>query len=53
VSGWLTEHVGRLLAAGDRWTTADGWSLTVLSVDGRRAGEVEVRAPGASPATSS
>jgi CBS domain containing-hemolysin-like protein len=45
VSGWLTEHLGRLLAAGDRWTTEDGWLLTVLSLDGRRAGEVEVRAP--------
>lgn len=45
VSGWLTERLGRLLSAGDRWVTDDGWSLTVLTLDGRRAGEVEVRAP--------
>ncbi len=45
VSGWLTERLGRLLAAGDRWDTDAGWSLTVLTLDGRRAGDVEVRAP--------
>jgi CBS domain containing-hemolysin-like protein len=47
VSGWLTEQVGRLLEPGDRVRTEDGWMLTVLELDGRRAGEIEVRAPGA------
>ncbi|MTV25751.1 HlyC/CorC family transporter [Nitriliruptoraceae bacterium ZYF776] len=49
VSGWLTERVGRLLVAGDRDTTEDGWQLTVLGLEGRRAGEVEVRAPSEVP----
>jgi CBS domain containing-hemolysin-like protein len=47
VSGWLTEQVGRLLEVGDRWTTDDGWQLTVLGLDGRRADRVEVRSPDA------
>lgn len=47
VSGWLVERLGRLLEAGDGVTTADGWELTVRTLDGRRAGEVEVRAPDA------
>ncbi len=50
VSGWVTERVGRLLEAGDRWTTDDGWVLTVLSLEGRRADRIEVRAPEAVPA---
>jgi hypothetical protein len=37
--------LGRLLVRGDRMRTEDGWVLTVLSLEGRRAGEVEVRAP--------
>lgn len=47
VSGWLTEQVGRLLEVGDRWVTVDGWTLTVLGLDGRRADTVEVRSPDA------
>ena len=45
VSGAVVEVLGRLVERGDRVATDDGWRLTVLSVDGRRAGEVEVRAP--------
>jgi CBS domain containing-hemolysin-like protein len=45
VSGWLVEQVGRLLERGDRVVTDEGWQLTVLYLEGRRAGEVEVRAP--------
>jgi CBS domain containing-hemolysin-like protein len=45
VSGVVVEHLGRLLERGDQLTTEDGWRLTVLSIDGRRAGEVEIRAP--------
>ncbi len=45
VSGWLVEHLDRLVAPGDAVTTPEGWTLTVRSLDGRRAGEVEVRAP--------
>jgi CBS domain containing-hemolysin-like protein len=45
VSGWIVERLGRLPEAGDRVQTEDGWQLTVRDVAGRRAGEVEVRAP--------
>jgi CBS domain containing-hemolysin-like protein len=45
VSGAIVEVLGRLLVRGDRMRTEDGWVLTVLSLEGRRAGEVEVRAP--------
>jgi CBS domain containing-hemolysin-like protein len=45
VSGWLVEQLGRLLVAGDRVRTVDGWELTVRTLEGRRAGEVEVRSP--------
>jgi CBS domain containing-hemolysin-like protein len=45
VSGWLVEHLDRLLVPGDVVAAADGWTLTVRSLEGRRAGEVEVRAP--------
>jgi CBS domain containing-hemolysin-like protein len=45
VSGWLVEHLDRLVAPDDVVTTTDGWTLRVHSLDGRRAGEVEVRAP--------
>jgi CBS domain containing-hemolysin-like protein len=47
VSGWLVEQLGRLLEVGDGVTTPDGWELTVRTLDGRRAGEVELRAPDA------
>jgi CBS domain containing-hemolysin-like protein len=43
VSGWMVERRRRLLVVGDRLRTDDGWQLTVRSLDGRRAGEVEVR----------
>ncbi len=45
VSGWIVERLGRLPEVGDRASTADGWVLTVLTLEGRRAGEVEVRGP--------
>jgi CBS domain containing-hemolysin-like protein len=45
VSGVVVELLGRLVERGDRVVTDDHWQLTVLSVDGRRAGEVEIRAP--------
>jgi CBS domain containing-hemolysin-like protein len=45
VSGVVVEALGRLLERGDRVSTPEGWRLTVLSLEGRRAGEVEVRAP--------
>jgi CBS domain containing-hemolysin-like protein len=45
VSGAIVEMLGRLLERGDRVRTDDGWLLTVLSLEGRRAGEIEVRAP--------
>lgn len=45
VSGWLTEQLGRLVRRGDLSRTADGWQLRVLTLDGRRAGDVEVLAP--------
>ncbi|MEX1164908.1 MAG: hemolysin family protein [Nitriliruptor sp.] len=47
VSGWITEQVGRLVEVGDRSVTEDGWTLTVLGLEGRRADEVEVRRPDA------
>jgi CBS domain containing-hemolysin-like protein len=43
VSGWMVERVERLLAVGDRLRTEDGWQLTVRSLEGRRAADVEVR----------
>lgn len=43
VSGWMVERRERLLVVGDRLRTDDGWQLTVRSLDGRRAGEIEVR----------
>jgi CBS domain containing-hemolysin-like protein len=43
ISGWMVERRRRLLVVGDRLRTDDGWQLTVRSLDGRRAGEVEVR----------
>jgi CBS domain containing-hemolysin-like protein len=45
VSGWLVEQLGRLLEPGDGVRTPDGWELTVRTLEGRRAGEVEVRSP--------
>ena len=49
VSGWIVEMLDRLPEVGDRTVTDTGWSLTVLNLEGRRAGDVEVRAP--EPAT--
>lgn len=45
VSGWIVEQLGRLPARGDRVLTDTGWLLVVRSLEGRRAGDVEVRAP--------
>jgi len=45
VSGWLVERLGRLVVVGDRHVTDDGWVVIVRSLEGRRAGEVELRAP--------
>jgi len=45
VSGWIVEQLGRLPEPGDRVLTDDGWLLVVRTLEGRRAGEVEVRAP--------
>lgn len=44
VSGVLTEELGRLLRRGDVMEV-DGWRLRVLTMEGRRAGQVEVVAP--------
>ncbi len=44
VSGAITEALGRLPARGDR-VDHDGWTLRVLTIEGRRAGQVEVVAP--------
>ena len=44
INGWLVERLGRLVARGDV-VEQDGWSLRVLSMEGLRAGRVEVRAP--------
>ena len=45
VSGAMVEELGRLLDRGDHVETDGGWRLTVLSLEGRRAGEVEIRGP--------
>jgi CBS domain containing-hemolysin-like protein len=45
VSGIVVEGLGRLVERGDRLVTGDDWELTVLSIEGRRAAEVEIRAP--------
>lgn len=44
VSGYLTEKIGRLLRKGDQVHTR-GWVLRVLTLEGRRAGDVEVVGP--------
>lgn len=44
VSGVLTARLGRLVRRGDEVHEA-GWTLRVLTVEGRRAGQVEVVAP--------
>ncbi len=49
VSGWMVERLGRLPRVGDRATTPAGFELRVLTLEGRRAGEVEVRAPRRGP----
>jgi CBS domain containing-hemolysin-like protein len=49
VSGALVESLGRLLERGDRVVTDQGWRLTVLSLEGRRAGEIEVAGPEEAP----
>lgn len=45
LSGYLVEQVGRLLQVGDSVETPDGWRLDVRSLEGRRAGQVEIHAP--------
>lgn len=45
VSGWMVEQLGRLPEPGDRVLTDDGWLLIVRTLEGRRAGDVEIRAP--------
>jgi CBS domain containing-hemolysin-like protein len=45
VSGWIVEQLGKLPDPGDRVLTEDGWLLIVRTLEGRRAGDVEVRAP--------
>jgi CBS domain containing-hemolysin-like protein len=45
ISGAMVELLSRLLVRGDRVRTDEGWVLTVLTLEGRRAGEIEVRAP--------
>jgi CBS domain containing-hemolysin-like protein len=47
VSGYLVEQLGRLLVVGDVWVTENDWRLIVRSLEGRRAGEVEIVAPAA------
>ncbi|MFN2556016.1 MAG: hemolysin family protein [Nitriliruptorales bacterium] len=44
VSGYLTERLGRLVQPGDE-ITENGWTLRVRTLDGRRAGEIEVVGP--------
>jgi CBS domain containing-hemolysin-like protein len=45
VSGWIVEQLGKLPEPGDRVVTDDGWLLVVRTMEGRRAGDVEIRAP--------
>lgn len=45
VSGFLVERLGRLVEVGDRVTTDDGWLLSVVTLAGRRAGDVQIEAP--------
>jgi CBS domain containing-hemolysin-like protein len=45
VSGWIVEQLGKLPDPGDRVLTEDGWLLIVRTLEGRRAGDVEIRAP--------
>jgi CBS domain containing-hemolysin-like protein len=45
VSGWIVEQLGKLPDLGDRVLTEDGWLLIVRTLEGRRAGDVEIRAP--------
>ncbi len=51
LSGYLVEHLGRLLEVGDTTETDQGWRLEVRSLEGRRAGQVEIQAPVDPPAT--
>ena len=51
LSGWLVEQLGRFPTVSDQVTTANGWTFTVLSVDRRRASEVEIHAPTANATT--
>ena len=48
VSGVLMARLGRLVVRGDV-VRHDGWALRVLTVEGRRAGQVEVVAPDEAP----
>ena len=45
LSGWLVEQLGRFPTPGDTVVDPDGWRFIVLSVERRRAREVEVHAP--------
>jgi CBS domain containing-hemolysin-like protein len=44
VSGYLTEQLGRLVEPGDE-VEHGGWRLVVRTIEGRRAGDVEVIGP--------
>ena len=44
LSGVVTARLGRLVRRGDE-ITHDGWVVRVLTVEGRRAGQIEVVAP--------
>ncbi len=44
LSGFLTERLGRLVEPGDA-VDHEGWTLEVRSIEGRRAGDIEVIAP--------
>lgn len=45
VSGWVVDQLGRLPRVGDSAVTPAGFSLRVLSLEGRRAGDIVVRGP--------
>jgi len=50
LSGWMVDRLGRLVVRGDRLTTGSGWTITVRTVEGRRAGDIELRSPTAAHA---
>lgn len=51
LSGWIVERLGRFPATGDRVVNDDGHIFIVLSVERRRAAQVEIHAPQAPAAT--